>query len=375
MQMRVSIDEHLFSVIEADSIPVRKTIPIHRLPIHGGERYSILMDTNNNKPGDSFYLRSIMVTDCINNAAPELNTTSGQTALAVLRVVSPDSTVKMSSDLSLPTTQDWNEAITGPCIDLDRNLLSPIKPTPLVGPVAGRVFFNTSLGTIIVPGSRNVTRNVVSKFFMNNITWIPSYERPILHDFLEGGNPDHINRSEIALGIMDHDGPWELIINNLDAALEHPIHLHGVDSCIVGSGAGVLTSSNAEQAKRNLNNPLCRDSFVVQGGGYLILRIQVLNPGAWFIHCHLGWHLASGFAGVVVMRPDAIRQFQLPPAHRQLCKDFINRDSFPSLDGSSYNSQAGSNGSEGISDNYHGSDHVQKTSSKVCRPTSKMYQR
>jgi hypothetical protein len=30
--------------------------------------------------------------------------------------------------------------------------------------------------------------------------------------------------------------------------------------------------------------------------GYLILAFETDNPGAWLMHCHIGWHTMEGFA-------------------------------------------------------------------------------
>jgi len=49
------------------------------------------------------------------------------------------------------------------------------------------------------------------------------------------------------------------------------------------------------------------------------VRVHAANPGVWFFHCHLGWHLGAGFAGVVVLQPDVLAQTPLPPASRALC--------------------------------------------------------
>lgn len=33
------------------------------------------------------------------------------------------------------------------------------------------------------------------------------------------------------------------------------------------------------------------------------MRIVVDNPGAWFLHCHLEWHLAAGLAVQIIAAP------------------------------------------------------------------------
>lgn len=31
-------------------------------------------------------------------------------------------------------------------------------------------------------------------------------------------------------------------------------------------------------------------------GGHLIVAFFTDNPGVWLMHCHIGWHVAMGFA-------------------------------------------------------------------------------
>lgn len=41
---------------------------------------------------------------------------------------------------------------------------------------------------------------------------------------------------------------------------------------------------------------------MLPGGGYLVLAFQTDNPGAWLMHCHIGWHTSEGFALQFVVR-------------------------------------------------------------------------
>lgn len=41
--------------------------------------------------------------------------------------------------------------------------------------------------------------------------------------------------------------------------------------------------------------------------------------GVWILHCHIGWHLAAGLAGMIVMQPSALRHQRLPFANEALC--------------------------------------------------------
>lgn len=41
---------------------------------------------------------------------------------------------------------------------------------------------------------------------------------------------------------------------------------------------------------------------MLPGGGYLVIAFQTDNPGAWLLHCHIGWHTSEGFALQIVER-------------------------------------------------------------------------
>jgi iron transport multicopper oxidase len=43
----------------------------------------------------------------------------------------------------------------------------------------------------------------------------------------------------------------------------------------------------------NLVNPPRRDVVGV-GGSEVRIRFKADNPGPWFLHCHIDWHLEAG---------------------------------------------------------------------------------
>jgi len=54
----------------------------------------------------------------------------------------------------------------------------------------------------------------------------------------------------------------------------------------------------------NLNNPPYRDGFytlpVSTTSTWLAVRYQVINPGAFLLHCHINPHLTGGMGYVVI---------------------------------------------------------------------------
>ena len=45
--------------------------------------------------------------------------------------------------------------------------------------------------------------------------------------------------------------------------------------------------------------PILRDTVVVPVNSHLVVRFIANNPGMWFLHCHIDWHLVGGLALVI----------------------------------------------------------------------------
>ncbi|KAJ7254119.1 multicopper oxidase-domain-containing protein, partial [Mycena rebaudengoi] len=73
----------------------------------------------------------------------------------------------------------------------------------------------------------------------------------------------------------------------------HPFHLHG-------HNFDVIKQPNSDVF--NFVNPARRDVQPINGGN-TTFRFFTDNPGAWFLHCHIDWHLEAGLAVVFGERP------------------------------------------------------------------------
>ncbi|CAH7689399.1 multicopper oxidase-domain-containing protein [Phakopsora pachyrhizi] len=319
-----SADQHLLNVTEADSTAVAGPTNLRRIQFHNGQRYSVIVNTKNDRDGSSFYMRAAMDLDCFAWLAPGLPGPDA-TALVIVKVKSKGIRAQRTIN---PTTKDWNDTVGGSCLDLNLDTLKPLLTRRICRKVIGTMFFNTSLGSIVqsTPNSPNKTQTL-SRFFVDNTTWTTFRYKPILQDLLLGGK-GFLNRSEATPLWLDQSGCYDIVINNLDSSIDHPLHLHGVDAHIVAHGPGKVGPGNLSSVAFKINNPLRRDTFVVGGGSHLVIRLLARNPGVWILHCHIGWHLAAGFAGMIVMKPSRLSNMRLPPANRALCsgKTFANMD-------------------------------------------------
>jgi FtsP/CotA-like multicopper oxidase with cupredoxin domain len=94
-------------------------------------------------------------------------------------------------------------------------------------------------------------------------------------------------------GAANHDIDWSFtvgdrvkvrIVNPADSdhPMQHPIHFHG-QRFLVLSRNGV--------ANENLS---WKDTVLVPAGETVDLLVEMSNPGAWMVHCHIAEHLESG---------------------------------------------------------------------------------
>ena len=70
--------------------------------------------------------------------------------------------------------------------------------------------------------------------------------------------------------------------------MDHPFHLHGHSFHVLGK-PGAL----------NLKDPALKDTVIVPARSDLVIQWVADNPGRWFFHCHIEWHMATGMARVI----------------------------------------------------------------------------
>ena len=46
----------------------------------------------------------------------------------------------------------------------------------------------------------------------------------------------------------------------------------------------------------NFENPTRRDVAMLPGSGWTVIAFETDNPGAWLMHCHIGWHVGEGLS-------------------------------------------------------------------------------
>lgn len=71
-----------------------------------------------------------------------------------------------------------------------------------------------------------------------------------------------------------------------ETGMSHPMHLHGHSFQVIEIDGTPL-------------NGALRDTVLVPGKSSVTVAFDANNPGTWYLHCHILWHLAAGMATLV----------------------------------------------------------------------------
>lgn len=112
----------------------------------------------------------------------------------------------------------------------------------------------------------------------------------------------------------------QVVLNNRDTG-PHPFHLHGHNFWVLGRG--VTNDGDYVESVDRLNlHGVRRDTVVVNAQSWLVFRFIADNPGVWFLHCHINWHLQSGLAATIIEAPALARlETEIPVEARRICRE------------------------------------------------------
>lgn len=313
----VSIDGHFFQVIAADGVPVQLSAPINSIFINVGQRIDILVTAKPMAPGGPqqeqqqrplhkrFWLRATSKTGAPWTSLPREQFPRGFNPHG-LAIIDYDCQTQSSDPMSSP----WTETKTIGEFDF-----APLAPVALPKKPDQRIVVKFTM-------TSTETDPVVRGYLAIEDRELTTFEMPVwptLFAVASGATvaslPPSTNAAAMAFG--KH---IELVLVNLDRG-QHPFHLHSHHVWVVASGTAPLEAIVAKSPEPlRLENPMERDVYTVpscEGGdesgectevGYVVLRLNADNPGAWMLHCHIDWHLATGLAMVFVEGEDELQR-------------------------------------------------------------------
>ncbi|KAJ8652688.1 hypothetical protein O0I10_011695 [Lichtheimia ornata] len=286
-----SIDGHMLDVIEMDGVSTTRTT-VQSVYLTAAQRVSVLV-TAKNTTDTNYYMHADMDADMY-DVVPE----------------------DLDYNLTAPIYYDQSHSNFAPSGDSgEKSDFDDLKLSPLIPKAAAEPDHQVNL-TI----DFQVTTDGINRGFFNDLPYLAPKVPSINTLFSEGQDAlsSTVYGPQSRAIVLDHLDMVEVVLNNLDAG-DHPFHLHGHVFQIVARGDGVF-DGNRSSVEWHLDNPAQRDTVQVPAESYTIIRFRADNPGVWFFHCHIEWHLESGLAVVFVEAPNVAQQrLTLPQALKDMC--------------------------------------------------------
>ncbi|KAI8331178.1 Cupredoxin [Chlamydoabsidia padenii] len=286
----ISIDGHTLDIIEVDGVETQRTT-VDNIYLTAAQRISAIVTAKNNTDLN-YYMHADMDTNMFDTVPPDLN-----------------------SNITAPIYYNTNHQNFAPSQDVgmactfDDFLLVPLVNNTIPEP-------DQSLNMTF---DFAVTTDGINRGMFNGLPYLQP-KVPTLNTMFGMGNLSNnvdVYGPQTIAYVMKHLDFIEVAISNFDSG-QHPFHLHGYTFFMVGRGNGTWTGDRS--AVEWFSNPMSRDTILVKSLTFVIIRFRADNPGSWFFHCHVEWHLESGLAATFIVAPDVAQQrMTLPQAFKDVC--------------------------------------------------------
>ncbi|KAK5018405.1 Cupredoxin [Cryomyces antarcticus] len=297
---KFSIDNHQMTVIANDFVPIQPyTANVITLGV--GQRTDIIVEATG-KPTDAVWMRSNL-----GKAFPAgCNLVDGVSPEAVAAIY-----YEKADQTAIPTTQ--SSASPAEIAFCGSDALAKTTPYYPITPEANP----TTTRDIDIELKSNGTHNL---WYMGGSTFRADYNDPVLLEAKLGNTsfPPIWNVHNFG-----SDKTVRLVVYNHFTLGSHPMHLHGHDVFVLAEGFGKWDGSVV-----NPSNPQRRDVQLLQAAkddntpAYIVIQIEMDNPGVWPFHCHIAWHMSGGLYINVLERPADITNANIPGVIAQTCRDW-----------------------------------------------------
>nr|BAU94255.1 laccase [Pholiota microspora] len=268
------IDGHDMRIIEVDGTDVAES-PIDLISLTVAQRYSVLV-TARNDTSANWAIHANMDTDMFDTVPDTLN---------------PNVTSSITYDASAPLT---DLGFVDAYHDVEDTALVPVEVVaqpPATKTIELEVFFDT-----MDDGTNHA--------MFNQVTYNSPLVPAVFSELTLGENATIASAYGPQSFVIDHLDVVDIVIKNGDAG-KHPFHIHGHKAQIVGRSTDYTSDDptlNPPIVEGQVN-PIRRDTVQIPSGESATLRVVADNPGVWFLHCHIEWHLEVGLAIQLVEAP------------------------------------------------------------------------
>ncbi|KAK0639775.1 laccase 3 [Cercophora newfieldiana] len=278
---KISFDDHEMQVISADFVSI-EPFTTKVLPIAIGQRYDVIVKAS--AGGGNHWFRATPMNACGGGRDEGVD---------VRAIVRYDANDKGTPDEKDPSTLP---VIDDDCLDVPTTSLKPsakidLKDVPTKFQLDHNIDFEMNF---------DETTGAVDWRIKSQPYYSP-WDYPTLQQIVEG-NTTYDPRQQLIH--VDSKREWIYALVRTSSGTTHPIHLHGHDFFILGQSDQEF---NPDTFVPQTVNPPRRDVAMINGLGYIVIAFQTDNPGAWLLHCHIGWHTSQGFALTFMEHIDKVK--------------------------------------------------------------------
>lgn len=252
-----------------------------------GQRYDVIVKADQAAVANNFWLRAIPQTACSENSNPQ----------------NIKGIVYYGDSPSTPKTSEYD--YTDSCVDEEMSDLSPI-----VSEAVNTPYYNKS-----TPVTLGTISNNMYRWKLNSTSMHVDWADPTLQE-IHRGSHSWANKSGVVE--LPRKNEWTYVVIETELSVPHPIHLHGHDFVVLSQGSGSYDGQIT-----SLSNPPKRDTAMLPENGHLVIAFKTDNPGAWLMHCHIGWHAEEGFAIQFVERYNEIKPLIEYSTFHENCKAWV----------------------------------------------------
>ncbi|KAK6458331.1 iron transport multicopper oxidase FET3 precursor [Scheffersomyces xylosifermentans] len=292
------MEDHEFTVVEVDGVYVEKNTT-SMLYITVSQRYSVLITTKNDTSKNYAFMNMIDKT--------MLDVTPPDLILNSTNYIVYDENNEKPGEYFVDSIHDY----------LDDFYLVPLNKERLLDDADHVVTIDVAMDNL---------GDGINYAFFNNITYTAP-KVPTLMTVLSAGE---FATNELVYGtnthpiILQKDEVVDIVLNNLDTGT-HPFHLHGHVFQLIERHEAIPDGESPVQFNETDHAewpeyPMSRDVVFVRPQSYIVMRFKANNPGVWFFHCHIEWHLDQGLALMFIEDPAGIQNNET----QQLTADSIN---------------------------------------------------
>lgn len=278
---KIYFDDHEMQVISADFVSI-EPFTTKVLSIAIGQRYDVIVKAS--ATGGNHWFRAIGMGDCGGGRE------EGFDLRAIVRYD--------ANNHDNPAEKDPSEVpdVGSDCFDMPMENFKPslkidLKDVPAKFELDHFIEFEQNSDPTTFAIDWRIKKN----------PYYSPWDYPTLQQIVEG-NTTYDPRQQLIH--LDSAKKWVYALIRTDAFTPHPIHLHGHDFYLLGQSDKPF---DAATFVPQTVNPPRRDVAMITGEGYIVIAFETDNPGAWLLHCHIGWHTSQGFALTFMENVDKVK--------------------------------------------------------------------